>query len=57
MRDEDERLAVAADGRLEQGDDLPAVSGVQIAGGLVGQDEGGLMDERPADGDALLLPA
>ena len=28
---------------------------VQVAGGLVGQNQGGMIDQRPSDGHALLL--
>lgn len=30
---------------------------VEVAGGFVGQEEGGFVDERAGDGDALLLAA
>src|SRR4051794_37447279 len=36
---------------------LLAVSGVEIAGRLVGEDQLGFADQRPSHRDALLLPA
>ena len=42
---------------LEQPHDLDAGAGVEIAGGLVGQDEFRLVDQGAGDGDALLLSA
>jgi hypothetical protein len=39
----------------EQLHDRFAVLGVQVAGGLVGQENGGLTDHGARDGDALLL--
>ncbi len=48
------RLAVET---LEQRDDLLAGLQVEVAGGLVGQDDGGVVGEGPGDGDALLLAA
>ena len=41
----------------EQVHDLDRRVAVERAGGLVGEDEGRLVDERPGDGDALLLAA
>src|SRR5262249_1633414 len=53
----DQRLMVALVGELEQRDDLLGVAAIQVAGRLVGQDQRGVIDQRTADGDALLLPA
>ncbi len=36
---------------------LFAVLGIQVGGGLVGQDEGRVGSQRPGHGDALLLAA
>ncbi len=41
----------------EQGEDVLAVGGVEVAGGFVGEDEAGAVDERTGDGDALHLAA
>ena len=42
---------------LEQRHDLVAGALVEVAGGLVGQQHAGALDQRPGDSDALLLPA
>ena len=42
---------------VEEGHDLIAGVGVEVAGGLVGEDDGGLVDEGAGDGDALALAA
>ena len=42
---------------LEEGQHLPAGTGVQSAGGLVGQDHGGVAGQGPGDGHTLLLTA
>ena len=42
---------------LEQGQDLDAGARVQVAGGLVGQQQRGLGDQGAGDGDPLLLTA
>ena len=42
---------------LKDRHDLQADPRVQRAGGLVGEDDPRIVDERPRDGDALLLPA
>ena len=53
--DEDDRLA-ALDARApERIEDLGAGRVVEVAGRLVGEQEGRPGDERPGDGDALLL--
>ena len=43
--------------RHEQVHDLGAALGVEVAGGLVGEQHGGLGDDGARDGDALLLSA
>ena len=40
-----------------QGHDLVGGFGIQVAGGLVGQDDIRVIDEGPGDGHALALPA
>ncbi len=57
MRDHHDRLAQLADGVAEEGEDLGAGAGVEIAGGLVGEDDVGLARQRAGAGDALLLAA
>ena len=55
--DEDERCAlplVEVEEKVEDG--LP-VGGVEVAGGFVGEDDGGLEDEGAGESDALLLTA
>ena len=42
---------------VEERHDLEAGFGVEVAGGLVGQDDGGAVDQRAGDGDALALAA
>ena len=44
-------------GLLEGADDGTAGLGVQVAGGLVGQDHQGVVDEGPGNGSALLFSA
>lgn len=41
----------------QQPGDLGAGSGVQVAGGFVGEQQGGVVDEGAGDRDPLLLPA
>jgi hypothetical protein len=48
---------VALVGELEQREDFLGVAAIQVAGWLIGEDQSGVIDQRPADGDALLLPA
>jgi hypothetical protein len=43
--------------RPEQFHDLVAACRIEVAGGLVGQQHGGLGDDRAGNGDTLLLPA
>src|SRR5207302_2600819 len=42
---------------VEEGHDLVAGFGVEVSGGLVGEDDGGAVDEGASDGDALALAA
>src|SRR6202035_4754819 len=42
---------------VEEGHDLDAGLGVEVAGGLVGEDDGGVVDQGAGDGDALALTA
>ena len=42
---------------VEERHDLVAGLGVEVAGGFVGEDDGGLVDEGAGDGDALTLTA
>ena len=57
MGDEQERGAGALLQREQKVHDFGAGGLVEIAGRLVGEDEGGLWRERPGHGDALLLAA
>ena len=41
----------------EQSEDVGAVFGVEVAGGFVGEDDAGSVDEGACDGDALLFAA
>ncbi len=54
---QDDRDALLHVQSLEDAHDLGAGLGIQVAGRLVGQDDARLVDQRPRDGDALLLPA
>ena len=42
---------------VEEGHDLVAGLGVEVAGGFVGEDDGGVVDKGAGDGDALALAA
>src|SRR5271168_2981321 len=42
---------------VEEGHDLVAGLGVEVAGGFVGEDDGGFVDQSAGDGDALTLAA
>ena len=55
--DHHQGLGKGPDGALEQGQHVGAGPAVQVAGGLVGQDQGGLGHQGPGDGHPLLLPA
>ena len=52
--DEDDGVAAGVE-IVEEGHDLVAGFGIEISGGLVGEDDGGLVDEGAGDGDALTL--
>ena len=54
---DERRAAFAADQAQELGEDDVGGRLVEIAGGLVGEDQGGPVGERAGDGDALLLAA
>ena len=56
VRDHDDRSAGAVE-RFQQVHDLVAGGRVEVAGRLVGEDDVGIVDQGPGDGDALLLPA
>ena len=55
--DHEDGLVELAAGVAEHLEDGVGVFGVEVAGGLVGEDDGGAVDERAGDGDALLLAA
>ena len=57
VRHHDDRALPLGGHLLEQAGDLVGGLAVEVAGGLVGQDELGLGHERAGDRDALLLPA
>ena len=54
---QDDRQAVLAVELPEEGEDLLAGLGVEVAGGLVGDQERAAVDQRPGDRDPLLLAA
>jgi len=57
MRDHDDGFAgVAAEG-LEGGEDVLGAVGVEVAGGFIGHNQGGIGHEGTGDGDALFLAA
>ena len=56
MGDHDDGHAVVVE-LLEHAHDLDAGARIQVAGGLVGEEERRLVDEGAGDGDALLLAA
>jgi hypothetical protein len=55
--DHERRLAVELDGLAQEREDLGARRGVQVARGLVGEEDRRPGDERAGDRDALLLAA
>ncbi len=55
--DHQDGLVELAAGGAEHVEDGVGVLGVEVAGGLVGEDDGGAGDEGAGDGDALLLAA
>ena len=52
-----DRDAAAAVHLAHHADDVQAGFQIQVAGGFVGQDDGGIVDESARDRDALLLAA
>ena len=56
MGNHDNGLVELLAGPLQKGDDLLAGFGIQVAGGLVGQDNGRFGSQGPGDGHPLLLP-
>ncbi len=57
MGDHHDGLGEALAGDLHQSQHILAGAGVQVAGGLVGQEDGGLGGQGPCDGHPLLLAA
>ena len=57
MRDDHDRLPELGGRLAQQVEDLGARLRVEVAGRLVGEDDGGLVDQRAGDRDALLLAA
>ena len=57
VRDHDDRLAVIAVERLQQIENLVARLAIEIARGLVAEQQRRVGDDRARDADALLLPA
>ena len=55
--DHQDGLVELAAGLAEHLEDSVGVLGVEVAGGLVGEDDGGAVDEGAGDGYALLLAA
>jgi hypothetical protein len=53
----DHAAAVVGGELAQQPGDVVAVAGIEVGGGLVGQDDAGVVGEGPGDGDALLLAA
>ena len=56
MGDEDDRVAFAVK-LVEDSQDFPAGLGIEVAGWLIGQDEGRLIDQGPGNGHPLTLAA
>ena len=56
MGDEDDGVAAGVE-FVEEGHDLDGGFGVEVAGGFVGEDDAGAVDEGAGDGDALALAA
>src|SRR5689334_22858647 len=54
--DEDDGVAPSVE-FIKEGHDLVAGLGVEVAGGLVGEDDGGVVDKGTGDGHALALTA
>ena len=56
VRDDDDGVALFGE-VFEQGHDFFAGFGIEISGGFVGEEDGGIVDEGAGDGDALALAA
>ena len=54
MGNEDDGVSLGME-LIEEGHDLVAGFGIEVAGGLVGEDDGGAVDEGAGNGDALAL--
>src|SRR5882757_2284088 len=57
VSDHDDRLVELAPRPLQEAEDVGAAARVQVAGGLVGEDDRRLAGQCPGDGNALLLAA
>ena len=57
MADDDEGEPQLVPQLLQERHDLVPGAFVEVAGRLVGQQHGGLLDQRAGDGDPLLLPS
>src|ERR1700723_3321473 len=57
VRDHDDGLAEAGHRAPQERPRVGGSSGFQVAGGVIGEDEGRLVDQRPGARDALLLAA
>src|SRR5512132_3882599 len=55
--DDDHAAAVVGGELAQQPGDVMAVAGVEVGGGLVSEDDAGVVGQGPGDGDALFLPA
>src|SRR5215213_8094655 len=55
VRDHHDRLPEIVDRLAHEREDLSPRPRVEVAGGLVGEDDRGLAEQRASDGDALLL--
>ncbi len=57
VRDDEEGLLEGVSEDEEEVMELAGVLGVEVAGGLVGEDQLGVVHQRPGHGNALLLPS
>ena len=57
VRDHQHGFMVVRDELLDQGHDFIGAFAVEVAGGLVAEQEGGIGDDGAGDGDALFLAA
>jgi hypothetical protein len=57
VRDHDDRVALGTGDLTKHGQDLAAALRIEVAGGLVGEDQLGFQQQRTGDRDALLLAA